>query len=145
MNFGMSRIGKGFLWSFVNKNNTMPPILAYGASMPNLKAAVHQPRQERDDVQTEIDRLDTAIATLSGLDGTGAGRRGGRRHLSAGARNRIAAAQWKRWAKWKAARKKDQVISYLEGEMRICHVVFALLLSTWCHIFRRSRVQIECQ
>lgn len=76
--------------------------------MANLEVAVQQLQRQRNDVQNQIERLDTAIDTLSSLDGAGRGRgrQGGRRHLSAAARNRIATAQRKRWAKWKAARKK---------------------------------------
>lgn len=69
-----------------------------------LKAVLQQLERKRTDLQNQIERLDTAIATLSGLRGKD--RRGGRRHLSAAARNRIADAQQKRWAKWKAKRNK---------------------------------------
>jgi hypothetical protein len=58
--------------------------------MTDLGAIVAQLKQERD-------KLDRAIAALSGV---GAG--GGRRKLSAAARERIAAAQRARWAKYKA-------------------------------------------
>ncbi len=74
--------------------------------MANVTAVLRDLRSQRNDVQAQINRLDTAIATLSGLGGRGRGRRGGRRHLSAAARNRIAAAQRARWAKWKAAKKQ---------------------------------------
>jgi hypothetical protein len=50
------------------------------------------------------DRLNTAIATLQGING--GSRRGSRkRTLSASARARIAAAQRKRWAKVRAKKK----------------------------------------
>ena len=61
--------------------------------MTDLGAIVAQLKQERD-------KLDRAIAALSGVGGTRSG--GGRRKLSAAARERIAAAQRARWAKYKA-------------------------------------------
>jgi hypothetical protein len=59
--------------------------------MTDLGAVVAQLKKERD-------KLDRAIAALSGVGGSGRGRR----KLSAAARERIAAAQRKRWAKFKA-------------------------------------------
>jgi hypothetical protein len=73
--------------------------------MPHMTAVLRNLRSQRDDLQSQIERLDNAISTLAGLDGR-RGRRGGPRHLSAAARNRIAAAQRARWAKWKAAHKR---------------------------------------
>jgi hypothetical protein len=65
--------------------------------MTNLSAVVEQLKRERN-------RLDTAIEALSGIAGkTGGGR--GRRTLSAAARERIAAAQRARWAKYKAKKR----------------------------------------
>jgi len=62
--------------------------------MTDLRAVVAQLKMERD-------RLDKAIEALSGITGkTGGGH--GRRKLSAAARERIAAAQRARWAKFKA-------------------------------------------
>lgn len=60
------------------------------------------------ELDAEIERLQRARDLLNGL-GAGNGRRGrrrgGRRQLSPAARNRIAAAQKARWAKWKKAHK----------------------------------------
>jgi len=50
-------------------------------------------------LKKERDKLDRAIAALSGVARSPGG--GGRRKLSAAARERIAAAQRKRWAKFK--------------------------------------------
>ena len=61
--------------------------------MADLRAVVVQLKKERD-------KLDKAIEVLSGITGTSGG--GGRRKLSAAARERIAAAQRARWAKFKA-------------------------------------------
>jgi len=61
--------------------------------MTDLGAIVAQLKKERD-------KLDRAIAALSGV-----GRNGGRRKLSAAARERIAAAQRARWAKFKAKKR----------------------------------------
>jgi len=64
----------------------------------NLASIVAQLKSERD-------RLDKAIAALSGLDG--AGRASGRKRvLSAAAREKIAKAQRERWKKFKAAKKR---------------------------------------
>ena len=65
--------------------------------MSDLSAVVAQLKKERD-------KLDRAIAALSGITAGGAGRRGPRK-LSAAARERIAAAQRARWAKFKAKKK----------------------------------------
>jgi hypothetical protein len=73
--------------------------------MNNMRAVVKQLQRQRDGVQRLISQLDSALSVLGGLDGASkGGGRGGRRHLSAAARARIAAAQRKRWAKWKAKR-----------------------------------------
>jgi len=63
--------------------------------MADLRAVVEQLKKERD-------KLNRAIAALIGSTSRSGG--GGRRKLSAAARERIAAAQRKRWAKFK--RKK---------------------------------------
>jgi hypothetical protein len=60
--------------------------------MANLDAVLATLKKERD-------KLNRAIAALSG---SASGSGGGRRKLSAEARERIAAAQRKRWAKFKA-------------------------------------------
>jgi hypothetical protein len=62
--------------------------------MTNLSAVVEQLKKERN-------RLDHAIEALSGITGK-AGGAGRRRTLSPAARERIAAAQRARWAKFKA-------------------------------------------
>jgi len=67
--------------------------------MTNLGAILAQLKQERD-------KLDRAIAALSGFTGGGAsGGRPMRRKLSVAARKRIADAQRARWAKFKAKKK----------------------------------------
>jgi hypothetical protein len=76
--------------------------------MPNVTAVLHQLESERAALQRQLKQLDSALQVLEGLDGAGRGRgrRSGPRHMSAAARKRIAAAQRKRWAKWKSAQKK---------------------------------------
>lgn len=69
--------------------------------MANLTGIVNQLKQERDRVAGQLSGLNAALAALSGTNGT---RRRGT--LSAEARARIAAAQRKRWAKIKAAKKR---------------------------------------
>ena len=65
--------------------------------MTDLGAVVAQLKKERD-------KLDRAIAALSGFTRASGG--GGRRRLSAAARERIAAAQRARWAKFKAKKAR---------------------------------------
>lgn len=60
--------------------------------MTDLSSVVAQLKAERS-------KIDKAIAALSGLDGRSGG---GKRTLSAAAREKIAAAQRARWAKVKA-------------------------------------------
>ena len=66
--------------------------------MPDLSAVLAQLKAERA-------KLDKAIAALSGVAGKSSGGRGTRR-LSAAARERIAAAQRARWAKFKAKKAR---------------------------------------
>jgi hypothetical protein len=65
--------------------------------MTDLGAVVAQLKAERM-------KLDRAIEALSGITGNSGGG-GGKRNLSAAARERIAAAQRARWAKFKKAKK----------------------------------------
>ena len=75
--------------------------------MPKLSQVLKQLLVERSRVEQELSRLDAAIGALKGSGAGSVSRRSGkaRRVLSVAARNRIAAAQKKRWAKWKAARR----------------------------------------
>jgi hypothetical protein len=75
--------------------------------MANLSGVVQQLRKERDQAARVVERLDAA------LNGGSYGKRtGNRRHLSAAARARIAAAQRARWAKVRRnAGQKQNVVS----------------------------------
>ncbi|MGO9085954.1 MAG: hypothetical protein ACLQBK_12060 [Candidatus Sulfotelmatobacter sp.] len=64
--------------------------------MANLAGVVQQLRKERDQSARTVEQLDAALAAL---DGVSRKKTGTRRHLSAAARERIAAAQRARWAK----------------------------------------------
>ena len=66
--------------------------------MPNLTLVVNQLKEERA-------RLDVAIRTLEGLNGSKPSRKNGKRSISAEARRRIILAQKKRWAAWRKAKK----------------------------------------
>ena len=66
--------------------------------MTDLSAVLEQLNAERA-------KLDKAIAALSGIAGNSGGG-GARRKLSAAARERIAAAQRKRWAKFNAKKAR---------------------------------------
>jgi len=65
--------------------------------MANLAGVVQQLWKERDQAARVVERLDAALTALNG--GMYGKRTGNRRHLSAAARERIAAAQRARWAK----------------------------------------------
>ena len=67
--------------------------------MADLSAVVAQLKAERA-------KLDKAIEALSGVAGKASGGGRGTRRLSAAARERIAAAQRARWAKFKAKKAK---------------------------------------
>jgi hypothetical protein len=65
-----------------------------------LTGVLRHLKNERQRAQAQVERIDAAIAALSGSKRTGES--GGRR-LSTAARRRIAAAQRARWAKIKRA------------------------------------------
>ena len=65
--------------------------------MANMPGIVQQLRKERDQAARIVEHLDAALAALNG--GSYGKRAGIRRHLSAAAREKIAAAQRARWAK----------------------------------------------
>ena len=67
--------------------------------MADLGAVLEQLKAERA-------KLDKAIQALSSLTGKSSPGGGGKRRLSAAARERIAAAQRARWAKFKAKKGK---------------------------------------
>ena len=72
--------------------------------MSNLSAVLKELRKQRDQITSNLKRVDEAIAVMSTLDGRPV-RKHGTRNMSAAARARIAAAQKARWAKWKRQQK----------------------------------------
>jgi hypothetical protein len=68
--------------------------------MTNLSTVVSQLRNQRTQMQGQMERLDDAISLLRNLSNGSRSTSGGRHNLSASARRRIAAAQKARWAKW---------------------------------------------
>jgi hypothetical protein len=79
--------------------------------MANLAGVVQQLRKERDQAARTVERLDAALAALTGVSGKGR-RTGTRRKISAAGRARIAAAQRARWAKVRRnAGQKQNVVS----------------------------------
>jgi hypothetical protein len=75
-------------------------------AMSNLTAVIDQLQHERIRLQSQLEALSQAIATLNGSSG-------GRRTLPASARARIAAAQRARWAK-----AKGKVVSIVSPKRR---------------------------
>ena len=84
--------------------------------MDDLKSALKKARKELQKdakrISDEISRIDTILRSAVGRKPRGKKRtqakkmRGGKRHISAAGRARIAAAQRKRWAKIRAKRSK---------------------------------------
>jgi hypothetical protein len=68
--------------------------------MTNLRSILNQLHQQRTELQKQVHTLDEALAVLGNLDHGGRISHAGRtRKLSKAGRERIAAAQRKRWAK----------------------------------------------
>jgi hypothetical protein len=79
--------------------------------MTNLTGVVRQLQKERQRVHGEMERLNAALAALGSLGELGGKSKGSRapkerRPMSAAAREKIAAAQRARWAKWKKKQNK---------------------------------------
>jgi hypothetical protein len=66
--------------------------------MKALERIIRELKQERE-------RIDAALRALATLSSHFGRRTGGGRHMSAAAKARIAEAQRKRWAKWRAGKK----------------------------------------
>jgi hypothetical protein len=76
--------------------------------MPNLVQVMTTLVKEQKRLQGKLQSVDAAISALRGINGGGRGVTSigrPRRHLSAAARKRIAAAQKARWAKFRAQKK----------------------------------------
>jgi hypothetical protein len=69
----------------------------------NLTGVVQELKKERDLAQTELERLDAALAALGNLDGAGRVLHRQGRRVSAAARARMAAAQGARRAREREA------------------------------------------
>lgn len=72
--------------------------------MPKLTAVLKQLRKQQHHLTSNLERVEEAIAALSGVDGS-VRRKGRARNMSAAGRARIVAAQRARWAKWKRQKK----------------------------------------
>jgi hypothetical protein len=72
--------------------------------MANLSQVVKQLHKERQKVQAELTRLDSALAALGSLSVNGAKR--GKHSMSTSARRKISFAQKARWAKQKATPRR---------------------------------------
>ena len=71
----------------------------------DLAGVVQQLQKERDQAARIVERLDAALAALTGVSGK---RTGTRRKISSAGRARIAAAQRARWAKVRGTGKQKQ-------------------------------------
>ncbi len=72
--------------------------------MANLSSLVKQLRKERDRVERQLFGLNAALRAFAGVYGGKPSRK--RRKMSVAARKKIAAAQRRRWAKFRAGKKK---------------------------------------
>jgi hypothetical protein len=73
--------------------------------MATMSGIVKQLRKERDRVEKQLSGLNAAISAFVSVYSGGKPKR--RRKMSAKSRAKIAAAQRKRWAAWKAKRRKS--------------------------------------
>ena len=73
--------------------------------MPSLDNVLQQLRQEHNRAQSDVQKLEKAIATIEGLGGRSStvavNSTRGKRRMSVAARKRIAEAQRARWAKFR--------------------------------------------
>jgi hypothetical protein len=86
---------------------TIPKLQGGNTQMVALTAILKDLRAERETLQTQLRRLDSAVAALQGLVHPNSSRQSRRvattrRPVSLAARRRMAAAQKTRWAKWKS-------------------------------------------
>jgi hypothetical protein len=81
--------------------------------MGNLTSALQQLREERKQVQLQVEKLDQAISVIESLNGSGTLQNANQtnRVISAASRRKMARAQKARWAK---AREKSQPIAIAE-------------------------------
>jgi hypothetical protein len=71
--------------------------------MANVSSIMKQLKQERDRVEKQLSSLNAALVAFAGVYGGKPVRK--RRKMSAKSRGKIAAAQRRRWAKVRAAKK----------------------------------------
>ena len=93
-----------------SNNRSANALILYDCSQHTVKLTLKEERMTDlskvvAQLKSERDKLDRAIAALSGVGGN-AGRKTGKRKLSAAACKRIADAQRARWAKFKARKKR---------------------------------------
>lgn len=78
--------------------------------MASLNQVISQLEAKRKEAQRQVERLDSAISALRGVNGGGNVKKSAsarpRRVLSVAARRRIAAAQRARWARFKQQQQK---------------------------------------
>jgi hypothetical protein len=69
--------------------------------MSNLKGALQELREERQQAQSQVEKLDQAISVIESLNGSGSSQRTNQstRVRSAASRRKMALAQQARWAK----------------------------------------------
>ncbi len=77
--------------------------------MANLSGVIQQLQVQRNAIEAQLSKINSAVEALRGMGHNGGGRTataGPRRVMSASARKRIASAQRARWAKWRKQQSK---------------------------------------
>jgi|HubBroStandDraft_6_1064221.scaffolds.fasta_scaffold439519_2 hypothetical protein len=74
--------------------------------MSDFSGVIQQLQNQKTAIESQLQRVNAAVAALKGIGKTATGRMSSRRVMSASARRRIAAAQKTRWAKWRAMKKR---------------------------------------
>jgi hypothetical protein len=74
--------------------------------MADVFSIIAQLKKERDRVERQLSGLNAALTAFANVYGAGKPTRKRRKTMSAAARNRIAAAQRRRWAKVRAKQKR---------------------------------------
>jgi hypothetical protein len=72
----------------------------------SVNAAVSALRKAESDLEKQLEQVRGKIASLQGLGKGAAGKRGGKRRLSAAGREAIARAARRRWAEYRKQQKK---------------------------------------
>ena len=74
--------------------------------MSDFSAVIRQLQNQKTAIESQLRKVNAAVAALRGMGKNAIGRMSSRRVMSASARRRIAAAQKQRWTRWRAMKKR---------------------------------------